>query len=368
MSTGPFLHNLRGLRAGVAVSGGLDSLGALLILKKLGARVTAYHALLTPGARVPENLPEVCDRLGAPLKILDLRAEFEQDIITGFARAHTLGLTPNPCACCNQKIKFGRLLDAALNGGADFFATGHYCRLTPHAATGAPLLAPARDRCKDQAYFLGLVDVARFNKVIFPLARARKSGIRRLLAASGLAAPVAAESQDTCFLEGASVADFLAARQLNGRKGAILLRAEEDAGRPLEALPRIGEHGGLASRTIGQRRGLGASWREPLYVREKHVAANCVVAAPISLMGMAACETAGFNFHLPWAWWPRTLFARTRYSRKAEPCAAQVREGGLRIVWRKPQFASAPGQLAAIYDASGFLLGAGMIGKVDFAD
>ena len=161
------------MRIAVAVSGGVDSLCALLLLRRAGHDVLALHGFFLPEQSHPRpggacdplpGLEAACRALGIPLHTVDLRVVFQREVMIPFARSYAEGRTPNPCARCNRAVKFGALMDAALDLGADKLATGHYARLLPGRngeKEAPPVLAAAHDRAKDQSYFLSLVPAAR---------------------------------------------------------------------------------------------------------------------------------------------------------------------------------------------------------------
>ena len=181
------------MRIAVAGSGGVDSLCALLRLSREGHEVLALHGLFLPDATAdgptPDGLRAACRKLGLEFHIADLRDRFRQDVMEPFAAAYARGETPNPCALCNQSIKFGALQDAAAALGADLLATGHYARLAPAAeynadwaatlpaSPGRPpvMLAAGADAAKDQSYFLALVPPRRLQRALFPLERRTKA-------------------------------------------------------------------------------------------------------------------------------------------------------------------------------------------------
>ena len=200
------------MRIAVAVSGGVDSLCALLLLRRAGHDVLALHGFFLPEQSHPRpggacdplpGLEAACRALDIPLHTVDLRAVFQREVMIPFARSYAEGRTPNPCARCNRAVKFGALLDAALALGADKLATGHYARLLPGRngeKDAPPVLAAAHDRAKDQSYFLSLVPAARLRHSFFPLADQDKARSVALVAAAGLAVPLPRESQDICFV------------------------------------------------------------------------------------------------------------------------------------------------------------------------
>jgi len=340
------------LTLAVAVSGGGDSLASLVLLREAGADVIALHGQFLPDAdnavalRAASGLAEACRRLDVPLHLLDLRAEFEALVAAPFAEDYLAGRTPNPCARCNAAMKFGLLLDRALELGAEALATGHYAASGPHAAYGWALSRGA-DTQKDQSYFLSLVPRARLERARFPLAATRKALARADLDARGMAPPLPEESQEICFVPGDDYRAFLAARteQLPGPGPAVLPDGT-----------RVGEHQGLWRMTIGQRRGLGLSWREPLYVLDKDVARNTLVVAPCEALLVDGFRAGEVNVLADPDLWPGDVLVQTRYRETARPARVELSAAGLRVHFAAPQVRPAPGQVATVYDAGGAVL------------
>ena len=372
------IHNSSNITVAVAVSGGVDSLCALVMLRKAGYQVLALHGLFLPdaSATAPAGLAEACAALEVPLHVADLRTEFEREVLAPFAAAYARGRTPNPCAYCNRAIKFGVLLDTALNLGAHRLATGHYARLVaaPDAtaaapAEGLPLLAAATDAAKDQSYFLSLVPRQRLGRALFPLHGQTKEQTRAIVASAGLTVPLPSESQDICFAPpvaqpGMSAAEayrpFLerrwqAAGTIAPGPGPVLLRDAQGN------LREIARHKGLWRYTEGQRKGLGIAYTEPLFVLAKDSASNTLVVGPRALLGIRTCVTGPANIALPAHLWPDSLLVRLRHRQR--PCAArvQIQDDCLHIQLVEPQFPTAPGQVAAVYDGDGRVLTAGVV-------
>ncbi len=360
----------------VAVSGGVDSLAALLLLREAGCRVLALHGLFLPDGpdAPPDGLDEACASLGAPLHVADLRDVFRREVLTPFAAAYAAGRTPNPCALCNRAVKFGALLDAARALGADALATGHYARLAPgpEGPDAAPLLAAAADSAKDQSYFLSLVPRERLRRALFPLYGRSKDESRALVADAGLRAPLPLESQDICFAPpgtapGRPAADayrpFLerhwrALGVTPPGPGPVLLRGADGS------LREIARHKGLWRYTEGQRKGLGIAHSEPLFALAKDCAANTLIVGPRALLGMTSCVTGPANIFLPPEFWPARLLARLRHRQRPAPARAALENGRLRITLDQPQFPTAPGQIAALYDREGRVLAAGEVERM----
>lgn len=370
--------NTTAITVAVAVSGGVDSLCAMVMLRNAGYRVLALHGLFLPDGPndAPAGLAEACATMGVTLHVADLRAEFEREVLAPFAAAYAQGRTPNPCAYCNRAIKFGVLLDTAMDLGADKLATGHYARLVsaPSADTNGtgealPLLAAATDAAKDQSYFLSLVPRQRLGRALFPLHGQTKDQTRALVAAAGLTVPLPSESQDICFAPpvaqpGLSAAEayrpFLeqrwqAAGTIAPGPGPVLLRDTQGNER------EIARHKGLWRYTEGQRKGLGIAHTEPLFVLAKDSAANSLVVGPRALLGIRRCVTGPANIALPLHLWPDSLLVRLRHRQRPCPASVWVEGDRLHIQLDEPQFPTAPGQVAAVYDADGRVLAAGVV-------
>ncbi len=370
----------------VAVSGGVDSLYALLSLKEKGEHdIVAVHGLFLPHAQgiVPENKPllqlqSLCENLQIPLHVLNLRKQFDALVIEPFVRAYAQGLTPNPCALCNAGIKFGLLMDAAIHLGAQSLATGHYARLThvtEAQSTQNPnpyssVLSKASDGQKDQSYFLCLVPQERLKNALFPLAYTQKKDNVAHVQRRGIAVPVAKESQEICFVPADAYRPFLQkqaqAKQIElGTEGPMLW--QDDAGVELE----VGRHAGLWQYTEGQRRGLGIAWKEPLYVCAKDGLRNALMVGEKHKALLHGCVARRINWLIPSCELPSSCFVRVRYRQKEtlakvslEAQGGQGQETCLRIEFAAPQSPTAPGQIAAIYDEYGNILAGAIIEEV----
>ncbi len=348
-----------------AVSGGVDSLCALVLLRQRGYRILALHALFLPDSSAPPGLAEACAALDVPLHVLDMTTVFEREVLAPFAAAYARGKTPNPCILCNRAVKWGALLDAAQDLGAEYLATGHYARLAKNPLHGAPpLLAAARDAAKDQSYFLSMVPGERLRRALFPLEELRKDEVRALVAGAGLPVPLLPESQDICFAPGAgpgAYQNFLEARwQAAGiprpGPGPVLLADSAGNTHP------IARHEGLWRYTEGQRKGLGIAHSEPLFVLGKDVGANALVVGPRALLGSTGCVTLPANVALPARLWPRELLVRLRHRQQPVPARVSLTaDSRLRITFDEPRFPGAPGQVAAVYDRQGRILAAGIM-------
>ncbi len=340
----------------MAVSGGRDSLLALALLKEQGHEAVAVHARFLPGEwdeeRLGKPLRQVAAQLGVEMRVLDLREEFEERVVAPFVAEYQAGRTPNPCALCNPRLKFGLLFErAAGEFHAGAIATGHYARLEHDPAYGMCLRRGA-DPLKDQSYFLALVPRERLEKAVFPLGGWRKADVAAALEARGLNPPLPLESQEVCFIANDDYKAFLQSRgvDLSGPGPMVL----ED-GRV------VGRHQGLWRYTLGQRRGLGVAWSEPLYVLDKDVSRNALLVGPKSGLASAGCEARGANYLVPMAQWPKVVQVKTRYRQGAAPARARRTETGLIFEFLEPQERPAPGQVAVAYDEAGTVLAGAVI-------
>lgn len=263
-------------RVAVAMSGGVDSAVAALLERERGAEVVGVTVKLwsdpeTDGAKAccsPEAVlgaRAVAHSLGIPHFTLDLEGEFRRRVVERFVSGYAAGRTPNPCILCNGEVRIAAMVDLAERLGAARLVTGHYARIVDDG--DGPLLAAAADSAKDQSYMLAALPPALLGRLAFPLTELTKPQVREIAARHGLAVARKPESQDLCFLAGQGKRGFLRRHGgLADREGAVLDRS----GR------RIGRHRGHHNFTVGQRRGIGVSAPEPLYVIGTDAAANTV--------------------------------------------------------------------------------------------
>lgn len=334
------------MRVAVAVSGGLDSLLALVLLREQGREVLAVHGRFLDADRSGAALADLCRDLGVPFLEADLRREFEERVVAPFVRAYLAGDTPNPCAACNPDMKFGLLFGMVRERGAEALATGHYARLEQGG------LWRGADPVKDQSYFLSLVPLERLTRALFPLGGLTKAAARAEIVRRGLTPPLPRESQEICFVPDGDYRGFLESRgqDLPG-PGPVLLAD----GR------RLGEHRGLWRHTQGQRKGLGLSWPEPLFVLDKDPARNALIVGPRADLATWGCVLHRVNRLAPPDQWPDTVLVQTRYRQKAKPARVEARGEGLVLHFLEPQTWPTPGQIAAVYTDQGRVLGGGVI-------
>ena len=351
-------------RVAVGMSGGVDSSVAAMLLQNaghevLGVTMAIYSGRPATGPIIDscygpgeqgdiEEAVRICAQLGIPHYVVDLRNEYQSMVLDYARREYLAGRTPNPCVLCNQRVKFGMLLEklpAAAGAGFDSFATGHYCRVVRVPETGRYAIRKAADDAKDQSYFLCMLGQGQLSRVIFPLGEMTKDEVRKLAREAELENHDRPESQD--FAAGGYRA---------------VMHAPEAEGPITDADGNvIGRHTGVWGYTIGQRRGLGVGGGEPLYVTSIDAATNTVVAGPDSHLyrrTLVAREVNWSGISEPAG--PLRLAVKIRYRNPAAPAVVTPLPGGARVTFDEPQRAIARGQWAVFYDGD-ILVGGGVI-------
>jgi tRNA-specific 2-thiouridylase len=340
-------------RVAVAMSGGVDSSVAAALLKQDGYEVSGIYMGL--GADIMSSnladLERTCRLLEIPLYKFDLESEFKQLVIDYFCQEYGRGQTPNPCVACNQYIKFGIVLERALEMGVGCFATGHYARVE-ETAEGYKL-KKAVDITKDQSYFLYNLGQEQLQYLLLPLGEFTKERVKNIARGLDLPASRHHDSQDVCFIPNNDFRAFVAEK--------VSLKAGEIVDINGEIL---GEHKGLALYTIGQRQGLGLSSEEPLYVLKIDAESNKIVVGSReqSLHNvLIARQMSWVSGQSPQE--PMEITARIRY--KAPEADAELYPGddSVEVRFVEPQSAMAPGQSVVFYQGDE-VLGGGIIDAV----
>lgn len=350
-------------RVFVAMSGGVDSAAAALLLRQAGYNVTGVTLRLHPYKDRPglcgsaddiETARAVAAGMGIPHVVLDLCDLFRERVMDRFVWAYTHGRTPNPCIDCNREIKFGALLDWALDQGADAMATGHYARVRLDTPSGRWQLLRGADRRKDQTYFLYQLTQHQLAHLLLPVGDYDKPAIRDKAREAGLDNADKGDSQDICFVPDGDYVTFLQRQGLTLTPGDFL----DEAGRVL------GRHRGLPCYTIGQGNGLGVAVGRHVYVLEKDQVHNAIVLGDDSALYASSLLASHVNWisgQIPAM--PVRCAAKTRYSQVETPCTAYpLPDGGLRVVFDQPQRAITAGQAVVLYDGDE-VLGGGTIEK-----
>ncbi len=330
----------------------MDSLASLLMLHNSGNDLLPFHARFFPqkDKDTEQKLKNICNDLGLNLHILDLKQEFEQLIIRPFINAYMSGLTPNPCALCNRKIKFGLIFDHVKSLGAEYLATGHYARILHH--NSKPSLWRGADSSKDQSYFLSLVPPDILGKTIFPLHETTKKHAQEYLSQKQVSPPVRKESNEICFIEN-DYRSFIDSMMPDAPQKPGLIKTIQGE--------TLGTHQGLWKYTQGQRRGLNIAHEHPLYVTEKDIVNNTLIVGSKQDTLTSTCHAHNLNIHLDPDLWPSEIFVQTRYRQKAGPASVELDQDLMKIKFYNPREIPAPGQVAAVYSGQGQVLAAGII-------
>ena len=333
-------------RIAVAMSGGVDSSVTTALLKQQGHEVIGITMrLFAPhssgvGSAV-HDAAVVAQHLGIPHHVADFEPDFSRLIIGDFIEEYRCGHTPNPCVRCNRYIKFGLLLDKARELGADLMATGHYVRNTVDP-DGTCHLRTARHIRKDQSYFLYSLTQLQLQQILFPLGEVEsKDEVRRMAREFGLPVAEKSDSQEICFIPNDDYVAFLeGSGALLGVPGDILHINEQVVGR----------HQGTHRYTIGQRKGLGIAWSEPLYVTAIDTEHNLVFVGEqpnVFAVGLRAEDVS-------WIIAPEaeefTGSCKIRYRHQPVGCRVRLTAGGgCEVRFDEPQKAVTPGQALVFY-------------------
>ena len=340
-------------KVAVALSGGIDSAVAALLLKEATYEVIGTHMRLWDSPRFndqAQRAENMCRILGISYHMIDLQREFESRVVDYFCREYEQGRTPNPCVACNQHMKFGLLLDKALSLGADYLATGHYAKVE-HSRNGHRLLK-AKDTRRDQSYFLYTLTQEKLRHVLFPLGEHSRDEVRQMARQAGLPT-TAKSSQDICFISQKNYGTFL-----NQRFAATPGEIVDAQGR------RLGQHRGIAFCTIGQRHGLGLASSKPLYVLRIDPESNRIVLGSqedLYSQRLIARRLTWISGTAP----PDrvTVRAKIRYRSKEAQATLLFRNDSVDIHFAQPQKAVTPGQAVVFYNADE-VVGGGIIDQV----
>ena len=347
----------------VAMSGGVDSSAAAVLLKEQGHSIVGLSMQLwdqrrplgedrDPDAQIRRvgrccsiddiwDARRVASHIGFPFYVLNLEDQFEETVIAPFVRTYLGGETPSPCVLCNNFVKFHHLVNKAAQIGADRVATGHYARVRFDDEAGRWLLLRGRDRNKDQSYFLFGLTQAQLSKTVFPLGELTKAEVREIARKAGLPTYNKPESQEICFVQDGSYADFV--EKYSGKtapESGDIVNLDGEV---------VGAHGGLHKYTVGQRKGLVAAGK-PQYVVRIEPDRNRVVIGDDK-------DTTGQRFHVRDTNWiaiedlkgPIRCQIQIRNRFEPRPGTVTFWKGETIVRFDSPQRAVTPGQATVFY-------------------
>lgn len=361
--------HVKGKKAFVAMSGGVDSSVALALLKEegydcIGVSMQLWDYSKKDGERGEReggccslddlhDARRVADKLGVPFYVVNMEELFSREVVDYFVAGYNGGNTPNPCIKCNEMLKFDALLKKAVGLEADFLATGHYARIIKD--DGGFKLLKGVDPAKDQSYFLFTMTQGQLERALFPIGSLTKKDVRALARKAGLKTSEKRESQEICFVEGPRYADFLLSR-CKAEKGEIVSTGGK----------ALGTHNGLFGYTVGQRKGLSLSGG-PYYVLAVDAAANRIVVGKEVELYSNALHAGAMNWINADAGKRAmngtldNVIAKVRYRHEGALCSVESNnEAGAAITFKTPQRAITPGQAVVLY-ADDEVLGGGWI-------
>ena len=366
-----------GKKALIAMSGGVDSSVAACLMKQQGYTCMGVTMKLYDNEEIGVSSEKTCctlkdvedarfvaQTLDMPYYVLNFKDKFEEEVIQRFVDTYIEGGTPNPCIDCNHRIKFRALMRRMEELDYDYVVTGHYARISYDENSGKYILKKALDSSKDQSYVLYNLTQEQLAHTLFPLGEYEKTEARKIAEANGLINAQKHDSQDICFVPDGDYGKFIEGYcERTGKEGDGAKFSPFEAGDFVTEDGRVlGRHKGIIRYTIGQRKGLGLSLPQPLYVCRKDLEKNQVVLAPNERLFRDTLEAEELNFIS--GEYPRGSFrccAKIRYKQKEAPATVTpIDENRVKVVFDEPQRGITPGQAVVFYDGDQ-VLGGGRI-------
>jgi len=350
------------VKIAVAMSGGVDSSVTALLLKEKGYDVVGITLKLSSVDSCNIDIQVCCsdkdildaknvaNHLGIPHYVFIWEDFFNKKVIKPFIEDYKNALTPNPCCVCNREVKTGGLAKFIKNLGFDYLATGHYAKIEENPKYGK-VIKRGKDTQKDQSYFLALLEKEILDYIMFPIGDFTKEEIREIAKKYKLPVSQKSDSFEICFTAGKTPAEYIYENQL----------LEFEEGEIVHISGKVlGKHNGIINYTIGQRRGLGVAWKEPLYVIEKDKINNKVIVGEIDCLLTDRVSANNLNFFVEPDKWEK-ISVQGRYKQKPVPVKDfEYKDGILTVYFEEKQPKFAKGQILAVYD-NDILLAGGII-------
>ncbi|SFE64377.1 tRNA 2-thiouridine(34) synthase MnmA [Peptostreptococcus sp. D1] len=344
----------------LGMSGGVDSSVAAYLLQKDGYEVVgATMKLWEPGDddknQAIADAKKVADKLGVEHHIVDFQDNFKKDVVSRFIDEYFEGKTPNPCVFCNKNIKFEKMFEVADKLNCDFVATGHYARMEYNYEKGLYELKRASSDKKDQTYMMYNLNQKKMARILFPIGNFDKPVIRKIAEEIGLEVHNKPDSQDICFVPDQDYEAFLRTHsEKKVKKGSFL---DSDGN-------KLGEHNGIISYTIGQRKGLGITFGKPAYVIGINGEDNSIILGDnddLFKSELIACEVNFLDMNIDEMETPRVVDSKIRYSSKlSKATVTKIGDRRVSVAFETPQRAITSGQSVVFYDGD-VLVGGGII-------
>ncbi len=351
-------------KVAVGLSGGVDSSVSALLLKEKGYDVVGITLKLSSiecstdiqvccSTEDIKDAKRVASFLGIEHYVVDWEEIFKEKVIKTFIEDLKDGKTPNPCSICNRDVKTGLLakyVKAVL--GADFLATGHYIRKLKKQ--DRELIVRGKDTKKDQSYFMALVEKEVIPLLLFPLGDLTKEETRKIAEKYKIPVSQKKDSFEICFTAGKTPGEYVIENKSFPIEEGDILHISGKV---------IGKHKGLPFYTVGQRRGLGIRWKQPLYVLEKVPEKNALIVGEKDNLYTDKVSVRSFNFHLePEKWNIKNIYVQGRYKQKPVKVKdVKIENDRITFTFDEKQPKFAPGQILAVYESSDVLLGGGII-------
>lgn len=349
---------MKGKRVLLGMSGGVDSSASAILLQKDGYEVVGCTMKLwnqpDEENKAVEDAKKVCNKLKIEHHIIDYKEEFKCCVIDKFINEYKNGRTPNPCVECNKYLKFGLFLEKARELNCNFIATGHYASIEFSEKYQQYVLKKSKEEKKDQSYFLYSIKKEELKHIVFPLQDyTSKEDTRELANQSGLEVARKKDSQEICFIPDNDYKNFLLNNmEKNPKQGNIILKTGEI----------LGKHKGLIHYTVGQRKGLGIAYKEPLYVIKIDILNNqVIVGTEEDLYGKTLYANEVNWLIMDELRKELECYAKIRYRAKEAKAKVYPENGKIKVEFVEPQRAITPGQSVVFYDEEGIVLGGAKI-------